>query len=381
MPRPTTSCDHVSRVTLCAGLLSVVVIAATAAASDVSVSARLDQSQVAVGNAVGLSVEVNGAQNAPAPALASPDGLSIRYAGPSTQVSIVNGQFSASVTHRYSITALKAGTFTIGPIRLEFGGQQYDAGSVTLQALAAGAPRGHGAAAAPSGEALRLVLSTPKTELYLYERVPLSLKLYVGNVRVSDLQYPTVLGDGFAVEKFPEPAQRREQTAQGVFQVVDFATTLTPLRSGGLTVGPAKMGLSVVTRRHGGDPFFEQFFGGSQKPVELQSEPLNLTILALPEAGKPEGFAGAVGRFQFAVKAAPLDVQVGDPVTITMTVQGAGNIENATSPAIAGSDALRVYPAQTQPAPNAQTKVFEQVVIPQQPGTVTLPEAFDFLPE
>src|SRR5262249_22010669 len=42
-------------------------------------------------------------------------------------------------------------------------------------------------------------------------------------------------------------------------------------------------------------------------------------------------------------------------------------------PTIAGSDALRVYPV--QPAANAAAgeKVFEQVVIPQQPGTVTIP--------
>ena len=162
-----------------------------AVAAEVTVRAQLDRAQARVGDPVDLAVEVNGAQNAPAPALTSPDGLSVRYVGPSTQVSIVNGQMSASVTHHFSVAALKEGTFTLGPIRVEYNGKTYDAGSVTLQGLAGNARAAAGQPGAP-GEQLRLVLSAAKTEVYLHERIPLSLKLYVGNVRVSDLQYPTI---------------------------------------------------------------------------------------------------------------------------------------------------------------------------------------------
>lgn len=325
-------------------------------------------------------MRIDGAQNAPAPAIANVDGVSIHYVGPSTQVSIVNGQISASVTHQFSVTALKAGTFTIGPISVDYGGKKYDAGSVTLQALAGGPSRA-GAQAGSAGQALRLVLSVPRTDVYLHERMPLTLKLYVGNVRVADLQYPTIPGDGFALEKFPQPAQHQEETAQGAFQVVDFETTLTPLRAGALVVGPAKMTLNVLSQRpaHRGDPFFDRFFdvdpfGTTRRPVELQSEALNLNVLPLPETGRPADFSGAVGQFAFDVKAAPLQLQAGDPVTVTMTVRGTGNFDNITSPTIPGSDTLRAYPVQVQPAPNPQEKVFEQVVMPQQAGAITLPE-------
>ncbi|HVN85392.1 MAG TPA: BatD family protein [Candidatus Binatia bacterium] len=340
--------------------------------ADISVRARLDRTQARVGDPVDLAVEINGAQNTPAPSLSSPDGLSVRYVGPSTQVSIVNGQMSASVTHHFSVAALKEGTFTLGPIRVEYNGKTYDAGTVSLQGLAAGA-RAPAQGGAPSGEQLRLVMSTPKTEVYLHERIPLTVKLLVGNVRVADLQYPTIAGDGFGLDKFPEPQQRQEQTAQGAFQVVDFATALTPLRSGSLTVGPVKMPLSVLTRRRGGDMFFDQFFGAERRPLELQSEALTLTVLPLPDTGKPADFSGAVGHFDFEVKAAPLELNVGDPVTVTMTIRGVGNLENVATPAIAASDALKVYPAQAQAGHSAQEKVFEQVVIPQQMGA-TLPE-------
>jgi tetratricopeptide (TPR) repeat protein len=366
------------------GGLLLCLLAASSAAADISVRAQLDRSRVQVGDSADLSVSVEGAQNAPAPAVGNADGLSIRYVGPSTQVSIVNGRVSASVTHHFSVTALKTGTFTIGPITVDYDGKRYNAGRVTLQALAAPPPQTGGQATAPAGQGLKLVLSAARSEVYLHERVPVSLKLYVGNVRVSDVQYPLIPGDGFALEKLQHPSQRQEQTREGTFQVLDFETGLTPLRGGTLTIGPAKLSLSVLERRRRtGDPFFDQFFGNdpfgnffgtSSRAVELHSDPLALTVLPLPEAGRPADFSGAVGHFDFLVKAAPLDLQAGDPVTVTMTIRGAGNLDNVKTPSFAASDALRVYATQAQPSHNPQEKVFEQVVIPQHSGAVTLPE-------
>ncbi|TMA39023.1 MAG: hypothetical protein E6J79_04720, partial [Deltaproteobacteria bacterium] len=338
-------------------ILAVTLLVPALAAADVSVRATLDPTQVRVGEASDLSVEVDGAQNA---------------VGPSTQVSIVNGRMTASITHRYSVVASQPGRFTIGPITVEYNGKTYDAGSVALEVAAAGAPAGGGQAAAPAGDQLRLALSAPRTEVYVGERVPIALTLTIGQVRVTDLQYPTIAGDGFALDKLPEPSQRRE----GAAQVVEFRTTLVPMRSGALTIGPATMSLSLLVHSRSADPFFGSFFGDQRRPMELHSEPVALAVLPLPEAGRPADFSGAIGHFQFDVKAAPAEVAVGDPVTITSTISGDGALDALRPPAIAASDRLRVYPVQVanQPAANAGEKVFEQVVIPLAAGTVALPD-------
>ena len=359
-------------VRLTAPLLALVLLARGAAA-DVTVQTSVDPPQVRVGESSTLGIEVEGAQNAAVPEIAAVDGLSVRFVGPETQVSIVNGHMSQSVTYRFSVVALRPGTFTIGPVAVAVGSARYEGAAVNLTAVAAGAPRA-GPAGATGGDQLRLVLSAPKTAVFLHERVPLSLKLYIGNVRVANLQYPTVPGDGVAIEKLPEqPQQQREQTAQGVFQVVDFETGLTPLRSGSLTVGPATMHLDLLVRTRG-DAFFGGFFGDQQRPLDLHSEPLTLEVLPLPDANRPPDFTGAVGRFTLDVKAAPLALGVGDPVTVTSTIRGTGNIESVTPPAIEGSDLLRVYPVQPSGQPAAGERTFEQVVIPQRAGAVTLPE-------
>jgi tetratricopeptide (TPR) repeat protein len=342
--------------------------------------ATLDPPQVRVGEAAALAIELAGAQDAAPPQIPAVEGVVIRYVGPSTQISMVNGRTTASITHRFTVTATRAGTFTIGPLTLEAGGKTYAAGSVTLQAVAAGTARPDAAGGGVGGDQLRLLLSTPRTEVYLHERVPIDLRLLIGSIRVADLQYPTLPGDGFALEKFPEPSQSRETIAGGTFQVFAFRTVLTPLRSGPLAVGPALMGMNLLERARRADPFFGSLFGESRQPGEARSAPLALTVLPLPEANRPADFSGAVGRFDFDVAAGPLALAAGDPVTVTATIRGDGYLESVAPPAIAASDTLRVYPVQPVPpaAGAAQTpppgeRRFEQVVIPQQPGTVTLP--------
>ncbi len=372
---------RIASAMLLLGLVSAMPV--TAEAADVRVHAELDRAEMAVGDTADLGVTVEGVQDAPPPALANVDGLSIRYVGPSSQLSIVNGRTSASVTHHFSVSGLKPGTFTIAPIAVEYGGQRYDGGSVTVRVLAAGSGGGAGAGR-PGGDPLQLRLSAPRTRAYLHERVPALLTLTVGAVQVSDVHFPTVAGDGFALDPLREPTQRREQTARGPVQIVEFPTTITPLRTGTLTVGPATMELSVPARTAGHDPFFRQFFGGERRPLTLRSEPLQLEVLPLPDAGKPAGFSGAVGRFTLHVDAAPLKLAAGDPVTVTVTITGEGDLDGIRPPAFAEGDDLKVYPPQTVPQPvgspgtappSGQGRaVFEQVVIPARPGTITLPE-------
>jgi tetratricopeptide (TPR) repeat protein len=349
-----------------ARLLLAVLLAALPRLARADVSARvvLDPPRVTVGESTDLAVEVRGTQEATAPNLPSVEGLAIRYVGPSTEVSIVNGAMTASVTHHFTVVAARAGTFALGPVIVEVGGRQVSAGTATLTVAPGGA----------ANNQVRLVLTASKSEVYVRERVPVTLKLFIGDVRVADLQYPTVPGDGFALEKFPQPEQRTEQTAEGSFHVVEFTSTLTPLRSGPLSVGPAAMGLSLIVGGQGADPFFGHRFG-QRKPLEVRAEPLVLTVLPLPDADRPADFSGAVGHFELDVRAAPVNVAAGDPVTVTATIRGDGSLEGVPPPALPATDALRVYPVQSASgSPTTDAHVFEQVVIPRRAGTTTLPE-------
>src|SRR5262245_53058012 len=88
---------------LIAGLAIIAVAAATAFAEDVSVQARISRRQVPVNGRLQLSLDISGAQNVQPPELAL-DGFDAQYVGPSTQISVINGQMSSSVSHTYMLT-------------------------------------------------------------------------------------------------------------------------------------------------------------------------------------------------------------------------------------------------------------------------------------
>ncbi len=376
-------------------LLLVFGLICPAAASELSVHASVHPQRAAPGEALTLSIEVRGAQNTPAPAL-DIDGFESRYLGPSTQVSISNGQVAASVQHRYALVPLKPGQFTLGPFSVEHQGRRYHTDPLTVTIAAAqpspspsgrpSSPAQQGPQAASDQSGLRLELSVPRHEVYLHERVPAAVKLYIGAARVSDVQYPQFSPDGFSVEPFSEPTQQRQTLGDQTFTVLHFDTEVIPLRSGSLALGPASLQLSVLTRRRGGSPFGEPFFdrffqsdffstfSSERRRLTLRSDPLTLSVQPLPEAGRPDNFSGAVGSFALDVSATPQDLPVGDPITVQMRLNGTGYLADAAAPTFVQTDGFRVYEplaGKTQ----GSTKSFEQVLIPQDQTLDAVPVA------
>jgi hypothetical protein len=348
------------------------------ARADITVNATLRPQRIQVGESATLVIAIGGAQDVEAPTLSGLTGFDARYVGPSTQISFINGRVSASVEHRYSLLALQPGHFTLGPFTVEYQGKQYQTPTFTIDVAAAGQATGPGtvagaaAAARPAGgrsDAIRLRLAGPTREVYVHERIPVDVTLSIGAVSVSDVQYPTLAGDAFSIDKFREPTQRQEASAGTTYQVVRFQTTVIPLRSGALTLGPATLRLNVVERRRLGGPFDDPFFDsfmGSRRPLDVHSDPLTVTVLPLPDEGKPADFSGAVGSFTLEVAATPTEVTAGDPITVRMDVRGVGNLADASPPQLTDTTGLRTYEAQattTDTQAVEAARAFEQVVI------------------
>ncbi len=353
--RATRWREHLA--TLTAGLLAALSFSEPARAAEIRVRAQLLPATISTGEVATLSIAVHGAQDVPPPSLSAPEGVQLAYLGPATQVTIVNGRVQSSVEHRYSVTASKPGTYRLGPFPVLYRGQRYETEVVTLTV----APPSSAGSARAAGGALRLVVRVPRRQVYLREKLPVEVLLYVGAVRAGDLQYPTMAADGFALERFQEPTQYQEQLEGHTYTVVRFVSSLTPLRTGKLTLGPATTRLNVYERRLGGffdDPFFSQ-----RRPVSLESDAVELEVLPLPEEGKPKSFTGAVGRFSLEVETSTAELQVGDPLTLRIVLRGQGNLDGVPPPALPESPQWRVYephPVGGEPG----VLIFEQVAIP-----------------
>ena len=364
-------------------------------AGEVSVSAEVDRRQVVIGESVQLSVTVSGTQNAQAPTVQLNDFL-VQYVGPSTYISVVNGSMSSSVTHLYSLLPQRTGTFTVGPISVQAGGKTLQTDPVTIDVVPAAArspaasmpPGENEEAPDPSlGDAIQLQLGVDKRKLYLHEAVPIRVQLLVGGVAVRSVEPPTLEANGFLVKPLGQPKQSQVMAGGQPYTLLQFDTEAVPVRSGTLALGPASIRCQVVARRtprgrrrssspFGEDPFesffnrgsiLEDFFGQTQLyPVTVNAAPISIDVLPLPEEGKPADFQGAVGHFSLDVTAVPSRAQVGEPVTVTMTVQGDGNFDTVTAPQPGGGlSRFKTYAPQLRKGNEEQgKKVFEQVLIP-----------------
>lgn len=361
-------------------LLALVLFSPSRSAAEISVQASVDRTTVAVGEPFVLSIEASGTQNAAAPDTGQVGDFQIQYLGPSTEVSVVNGRMSAKVSHRYQLVGRKEGVFTLGPFRISSEGKVYETEPIRVRVSAA-APGQGAESAVPPEEQLRLVVSTPKTELYIGERIPIEVKVYVGNVRVDDLQYPKIPAEGVTFGKLSEPDRKEEIVNGRRYQTLAFKTLLTPVHAGELDL-TATMQMNVLRprgRRRGNDPFFDRFFNGffndaARQPIEIHAEPTKVRILPLPQEGRPGDFSGAVGRFNFTLNAKPTQVAVGDPITVRMEIRGRGNLTSLAAPEIPTDDRFRKYdPQPVKDEERATQRVYEQVVIPKRADVTELP--------
>ncbi len=403
MPKYPRSCQSCRSYWLCQPWLlswlfffvTVLGLGLPAAWGDIRVRAEVSPQQAEVGDVLTLVIEVQGAQNVNAPAPDEMDGLDdfeISYIGPSSRMSIVNTQVNSSVQHRYALQARKEGQFTLGPFTVAYEGQQYQTAAVRADIVPSRRATGRPSQTPSQSQYLTnqpraakrdfwVEITTPKQEVYLHEQLPVEVTLYVGGVRLADAQYPVLPGDGLSVEPFEEPVRRRQQINGQNFRILRFRTSVVPLRSGSIDLGPASLDLSVIgrsSRRRGSmgsifDRLFpDSFMAMASQPRTLESNPLTLSVLPLPEEGKPALFSGAVGRFSMDVTASPTQLPTGDPLTLHMAVRGRGHLSDAQPPVLSSTEGFRTYTPQTD-HPDEETTVFEQVLIPQDETLSAIP--------
>ncbi|MFN8549632.1 MAG: BatD family protein [Candidatus Eisenbacteria bacterium] len=135
-------------------VLVLLLFGARVALAEVTLRAEIEPSAVEVGEAAGLTVTVEGASRINArPIVPAVPGLDIQSRGQSSNLSIVNGRMSQSISFQYAVFATKAGSYTIGPIELKDGNHVYRADAVSFSVVRAGAPApGGGPPQAPADD-------------------------------------------------------------------------------------------------------------------------------------------------------------------------------------------------------------------------------------
>jgi hypothetical protein len=345
----------------------LMVVPATVTRAVPSITATIDSNRIAVGATAELTITVNDASHS-RPEIPDIKGLRVENAGKSTQVRIVNGQFSSSNTYTYVITALSPGNYKLGPFSIRAGNKTITTNAITLTVDGSNAAGNNIPAATSSsklGDRLFLEVDLPRRRIFLGEKIPINIRLYIrDDVQISDVTYPSLNQPMVSLEQMGKPAQSNRIVNGISYEVVDFATTLSGVKTGKVNLGPFTLNCNMLSRQRSGDSLIDEFFSDYEKePVRLSSNQVALEILPLPLTGQPADFSGGIGHFKVNASGGPQDVSQGDPITVKLTVSGEGNLNNIAAPQLVNSSGFKVYDAQRKSSENGQT-VFEQVLIP-----------------
>jgi hypothetical protein len=339
-------------------------------ARNFTAKAVLDASSITAGEAVRLNITVEGPALAKEPVIEDMDGLEINFLGRRSSTAYINGQYSASINYCYEIIGLKPGSYTLGPFEIKVKNEKLTVNSVTLQVNDAVNQRKALPAipedSSPLGDKLFIQIELGKTQLYLGEKTPLKVRVYFSEITIDDWNYPVIDQPEFVLDPMNKPSQRKVIINGRSYQLVEFSTNLTPVKTGNFSLGPASINIAVLIKRQTRDPFFSSF---KKYPIELKSNRLNLNILPLPVTGRPAGFSGGIGRFQIQAAGQPTEVLQGEPVTLKLKVTGNGNLQTIGPPSLVSDQGLKVYDPQKKSPGEGETGQihFEQVVIPTDP--------------
>jgi len=319
-------------------------------AQDVKVTASVSKSVVGTGEAFEISFSVNGnIESFNPPAL---NGFQV-VGGPnqSSSYSSINGNTTASMSISYDLVGVKEGEYIIGSALVVVNGKQVKSNSVKIKVVKGKAvPQGKQRNALPQGDKVaegnsidiskRLFLRAVanKTNVYIGEQFSVSYKLYTNIDLVDNALDKLPDFNGFWSQEIKNNSQNVQweiETYNGEkYHVATLKQIiLFPERFGKLTLDPLAMTFVVRQAAPSNDPI-EQFFGGSYKDTKykIKSTPITINVKPLPEAGKPEGFNGAVGNFSIGANLDKSSVKANEALNYTLKITGSGNLKLLKAP-------------------------------------------------
>jgi hypothetical protein len=168
--------------------------------------------------------------------------------------------------------------------------------------------------------------------------------------------------------------------------VTEVYYLLTPLAAGAVTIEPAQLQVGVVKpdrrrRRSAFDDFFNDpfFRPGQVVNRQLQTKPLEVQIRPLPPLESDRRFSGLVGQFELVAEMEKTELRVGDSATMTIVVQGRGNLMDAEAPRLQHGDAFKAYDDAPQEEittghdGTSGRKSFRTALVPMKAGRFQLP--------
>jgi hypothetical protein len=401
--RPLTTIGNSIAATLF--LLSALAAPLHAFADEVKFTASLDHDEISLDDSVTLKMSIQTDNGSVGDVSYNAPGFETVNQYNAVQSESYYDESSGRIGMRTSyevnkiLKPMKTGTFSISGIHVQVGGKNYTAPDLTVTVSGSGQgtppPRNYGGAGVGlrgSGKHSSLPsvfarAEVDKSKAYKGEQVIVSYYLYqrarAFNIEVT--KYPVL--NGFLREELEMPyLQQKLNMEQVVLDGVSYTRALLlryaayPLQEGKLDIDSIEMKYNYYNTKNSADPndpmaafqgFFQQAIPGNSR-----SETLKIDVIPLPDSGKPKSFTGGVGDLDIASAIDKTEVHANEPVTITVKIEGHGNVESIGEPKANWPSNVELY--DTKGVSKAGKggvgqKTFEFLLIPREKGVLELP--------
>ncbi len=390
-----------------AGCLSVIALAAASPArAEIELSQSVDRTEVGLDDPFRLTVTISDVPDSAQVQFPSGSDFNVLGKSESSQMSYQlggGGPATMKRTHKYTLLmrANRVGTLTVPPTVVALGGKAYktEPVQITVKRGHVDDPRAQRGSPRPndpfrrfnfpglggfddeadgfpdvdvprSDSDLFLRASLDRDEVFVGDQVTLSLYIFsrVDLSSVDAVNLPKL--DGFWSEDLESPTQLTGE--QKVLNGIPYRAyllkrrALFPVKPGKISIGAAEAEITTGF-----------LFAGRR--LHRTGNELSLKVKPLPP-GAPPGFVTAnVGRWRLSSEVSQSQVQLAQPVTVKVSLEGRGNLKNAVTPSLTGPSSVRIYDPTVNEKPGSSKgkvggrRVQEYLVMPQQTGSFTLP--------
>ncbi|WP_212637675.1 BatD family protein [Desulfocicer vacuolatum] len=297
----------------------------------------------------------------------------------SSNISIINGNYTKTVTAVFQLIPRGKGHLTIPTLAVSHDGKTYYTQSiavtVTEENLSARDTRDIFVQAELSHDKL-FVGQQGIYKFQLFSAVQFT------NARLQKPQF-----EEFTVEEMGEPRKFTHIINGQRYNGVEIAYLIIPRTPGNITVDPAMLTCDVVLqdRSRRRDPFGDSFFANGffsntrTRPRRFSTKALSVEVMPLPPHDGAVPFSGLVGRFKLSASLDNNAIKAGDSTTLTVTVSGTGNVMDAKFPDVKMPQQFKSYddsPVEeitlTHQGYQGQKK-FKRALVPVSPGSFSVP--------
>jgi len=343
------------------------------------IRASVDRTRVTLGESLELTVSIIGEKGTVN--ISPVKEFKVVSRGRSSSINMINGNFSQEVSYKYTLIPMRKGNLQIPSLPVVSDGNTYRTQAINI--LVSENTQTNNA-----GDNREVFVTAEISSLTPYEGQQFIYTFkFFKSVQTANAKLQQPAFSGFTATETEKQKTYKTVLSGREYHVTELNYVIIPLKAGKITIEPALLSCDLVKRSSRRRSFFD--FNTNLEPRAYKTQAFNIDVQPLPPYEGNDSFSGLVGSFKIKSELETSEknsnnnnsgeINVGDSVTLSITIEGTGNIMDAGEPDVQVSDAFKIYKDAPEEAIHLRNKgyfgkkIFRMALVPVKPGEFELP--------